>query len=352
MAAGALPELIVVSQDPFNAEAPLACLKNIVTPSPLFYVRNHFSVPHIDARSWRLAIRGKVRRGLDVPYERLRSLPQRELLATLECAGNGRSAFRPAIEGEPWEYGAVSTAHWRGVSLAEVLEFAGLEEAVRELVVVGADSGHVPAAGRELSYVRGLPIDKALHPDTLLALEMNGEPLTPRHGFPARLIVPGWYGMASVKWVTRIDAIEEKFRGFYQVDRYVLAYPDRPDVEPLQRMAVRSLVTHPIEGAEVSAAETLVAGFAWSGEAPVERVEVSVDGGGSWAEAEMTSGTEPYAWRTWQYRWRPEKRGATTLQSRARDSLGNEQPATCAWNEHGYGNNAIRGVTVHVTNRG
>jgi DMSO/TMAO reductase YedYZ molybdopterin-dependent catalytic subunit len=209
--------LKVLSLDPFNAETRLRCLDDDVTPVPKFYKRNHFSMPDIDAAGYRLSIEGAVENPLQISYDDIRSLPQVTLAVTLECAGNGRSAFSPEVGGEPWEFGAVGTAEWTGTSLSRVLHQALVKPEAVEVVTEGADHGVEACA--QMSYSRSLSLSEALHPDTLLVWSMNRSALTPEHGFPIRLLVPGWYGMASVKWLTRIKVIEESFRGFFQADR-------------------------------------------------------------------------------------------------------------------------------------
>jgi DMSO/TMAO reductase YedYZ molybdopterin-dependent catalytic subunit len=344
------PRLVMVSQEPFNAETPLPEQVGVMTPTPLFYVRNHFPIPTINADEWRLTLDGEVARPLQLTYRELRALPSRSLLVTLECAGNGRASLQPKADGEPWGYGAASTAEWTGVSLATVLQAAGLKENVTTLVMEGADQGYVAAAGAAVRYQRSLSPKQAQHPDTLLAYAMNGDALPPEHGFPVRLLVAGWYGMASVKWVTRITATQEPFRGFYQVDRYVMAHPERGEtaVTPLEAMRVRSIITDPTAGATIARRLRLVRGAAWSGAAPVSRVEVSVDGGRQWQPAQLTSPAERYAWRRWEFPWQATTPGDVDLRSRAFDDAGNSQPVEPEWNKLGYANNAIQVVAVSV----
>ena len=303
------PRLAVVSEEPLNAETMLARHTGVITPNAAFYIRNHFAVPDCEISEWRLTIAGAVETPVELTYEELRALPSRTLQVTLECAGNGRVAMRPQAEGEPWGYGAVSTAEWTGVSLRTVLEQAGLSPEAHEIVVEGADRGYVAAEDGVIPFARGLPLDRAIHPDTLLAYSMNGDVLPPEHGFPVRLVVPGWYGMAAVKWVTRIEAIAHSFSGFYQVERYIMAHPDQGETEstPLTKIATRSLITTPEDGATLPRGRHALRGLAWSGFAPVSHVEVSVDGGATWSPATWTSEPARYAWRAWEYGWRAER---------------------------------------------
>jgi DMSO/TMAO reductase YedYZ molybdopterin-dependent catalytic subunit len=245
------PRLAVISEEPLNAETLLARHMGVITPNAAFYVRNHFAVPDCEIAEWRLTIAGAVETPVELTYEELRALPNRTLQITLECAGNGRMALRPQAEGEPWGYGAVSTAEWTGVSLRTVLEQAGLSSAAREIVVEGADRGYVAAADEVIPFARSLPRDQAMHPDSLLAYAMNGEVLPLEHGFPVRLVIPGWYGMAAVKWVARIEAIAHRFSGFYQAERYIMARPEQGETDPtpLTKITIRSLITTPEDGA-------------------------------------------------------------------------------------------------------
>jgi DMSO/TMAO reductase YedYZ molybdopterin-dependent catalytic subunit len=273
-------------------------------------------------------------------------------VVTLECAGNGRSGFAPQAEGEPWSYGAVSTAEWTGTPLREALAAAevSFSPSARELVFWGADEGYVDAANATLPYARSLPLEVALHPETLLVYAMNGEPLASAHGFPLRLIVPGWYGMASVKWLTRIEAIAEPFAGFYQVARYVLTHPERgdPTVVPLRAIGVRALFTSPGAGATLRRGPNLLRGLAWSGAAAIAAVEVSADDGASWQAAELLGAELRYAWRPWELRWEARDTGPATLRCRARDATGALQPDAPDWNRLGYANNAVVALPIVI----
>lgn len=340
--------LQVVTERPFNAEVLLEQQRDVLTPNDRFYVRNHFDVPELAPDTWTLTVDGLVDRERRWTHGELLALPAHTLPATLECAGNGRSGLHPPVAGEPWGYGAVSTAEWTGASLCDVLDWSGVRDGTLEIVVEGADSGQVPDVGGVFNYARSMPLDQAIHPDVLLAYRMNGEPLPADHGYPVRLIVPGWYGMGSVKWVRRITAVAEPFRGFYQVDRYVIPLDGEPDREPLplRDMEVRSVIARPTDGETLKPGSHKIEGFAWSGIAPPERIEVSVDGGATWRDAEWTSDIERYAWRSWSYEWVATSTGTVELLSRTTDARGRTQPLEQHRNTLGYCNNAAQRVTV------
>src|SRR5258708_22374522 len=300
---GTPPGLVVLRQEPFNAETPLAEQLGLVTPNPIFYVRSHFPIPHVAVATWRLTVGGDVERPIQLTFDDLRLLPTRSILVTLECAGNGRRFLHPAVAGEQWGNGAVSTAEWTGVPLGEVLTKAGLTDRVRDVVIAGADEGNVPDIAQKIPFARRLELDRALDPDTLLAYAMNGSLLPIEHGFPVRLVVPGWYGVASVKWVNRITATSRPVPLHYQDDDYVMAHPERGETTktPLTTTRVRSLIVTPTPGSRLSTGANVIRGLAWSGSAPVTRVEVSVDSGGSWEHATFASDPERFAWRRWEH---------------------------------------------------
>lgn len=343
------PRLVIVSESPLNAELPLALQQGVITPTSLFFCRNRFERPVVELGQWRLQVDGAMDEPFALRYEELIAMPSRTVVVTLECAGNGRSAFSPAAEGEPWGYGAVSTAEWTGIPLVSLLERAELGSDVCEILAVGADAGTIEGRG-PTGFERSLPLEKALDPDTLVAYVMNGEPLTPGHGFPARLLVPGWYGIASVKWLSRISALTEPFAGYFQRERYVLLDEDGSESLPVTAVAPRSLIVSPQSGEEVPAGHVPVAGVAWSGLAPVDLVEVSADDGETWRPAQWTSEPEPHAWRTWELWWEATP-GDHELQSRVTDAASNTQAAVAAWNRLGYMNNAIQRVSVRCVQR-
>lgn len=337
----------IVEQKPFNAATPLRALEGHITPSRLFYVRNHFEAPQLDKATWRLEVTGAVDRTLEMSLAELQALGETEITLLMECAGNGRASMQPRPPGTPWRFGAVSTARFAGVPLKAVIEQAGLQDQVLEILFEGSDQGKVET-GHTVNYKRSLPRSKALEPNTLLAWSMNGSPLPDHHGHPLRLIVPGWYGMASVKWLTRIEALVEPFEGYFQSDRYVYKPSSEAPETPVTGMKVRSLITTPEDGAAIRSGQVTVRGVAWSGRAQVVRVEVSVDGGETWMEADCTLRGSIYEPCDWEYTWAVEEEGTYRLAVRATDEHGNRQPLEPDWNALGYGNNAVHRIVVSV----
>jgi DMSO/TMAO reductase YedYZ molybdopterin-dependent catalytic subunit len=339
---------ITVQSDPYNAETPLSRLAARVTATDSFYVRNHFDVPSPDPRDWRLVMEGAVETCLSLSLPEIQALPVRRLRITLECAGNGRTLMRPAPASTPWALGAVSTADFAGASLGALLDRAGPRADTVELLFTGADQGEV-GPGSRIAFERSLPLAECRRDEVLLAWEMNGEPLRALHGFPLRLVVPRWYGVASVKWLTRITALTQPFRGYFQSEHYVYrSAAGAPGGEPVSRMRVRSLIAAPSEGDVVSSSPAEISGVAWSGDAPVSRVEVSADGGLTWNDATLDRPDSNAAWTAWRFAWRSPAPGARTLMARATDARGNVQPMEPVWNALGYGNNVVQRVQVTV----
>jgi DMSO/TMAO reductase YedYZ molybdopterin-dependent catalytic subunit len=313
-------DLTVVRSEPLCAESSLELQEDGLTPLSDFYVRNNFPVP---SPATRLMVGGAVKRPTSLAPEDVRRLPRRRLTATLECAGNGRAFMSPPVPGEQWRLGAVSTAEWEGVPLSAVLGLAEIGTDAVEVVFTGADG-----------FARSLPIDEALGDNVLLVDTMNGEPLTREHGAPFRLLVAGWYGMAAVKWLDRIDVSRTPFRGHFQVERYVIG--DRP----VRAMHVRSLILDPADGAHVSPTRQVVHGVAWTGSGHVTAVDLSDDDGATWRPARLYETPRPFTWRRWEAPWSPARSGPATLLARATDSNATQQPLQPVWNALGYGNNA------------
>jgi DMSO/TMAO reductase YedYZ molybdopterin-dependent catalytic subunit len=331
-------DLVVLSEDPLNAETKLDELGGSIVPAGRHYVRTHFLIP-IGPREVLISGAGRSRRS--VTMEGVRALPPRTLAITLECAGNGRKFLDPPVPGEQWGLGAVGTAEWTGATLHSVLERDWTSSAV-EVLFRGADEGIPKDLGRHIAYERSLPIDVARREDILVAYAMNGRPIPREHGGPLRLVVPSWYGMASVKWLAEIRLLERPFDGFFQTDRYVI------DGRPLRNIEPRAVITSPPDGADVPIGNAvLVRGYAWSGRASLERVELIEGGGEPIASSTLPAARAPYAWREFAFRVSLGP-GEHVLAARATDREGHTQPLSPRWNELGYANNAVRPSRIRV----
>jgi DMSO/TMAO reductase YedYZ molybdopterin-dependent catalytic subunit len=342
--------LLVHRAHPLNCETSIpALIGGVVMPNAHFYVRNHFQIPILDPSTWRLDVGGLVERPLSLSLRELYNLPSQTQVVTVECAGNGRSRFEPPTEGEKWKLGAVSTAEWTGVPLVEVLDRAGLRADAREVVLRGADAGTVPSGPQRIRYERSLRIDDARRSEALLAYAMNGEALPIQHGYPLRVIVPGWYGMTSVKWLTEIEGIADTFEGHFQADAYIYEWhrDGRLVREPVTLQRVRSLIVEPKAGEEIERGEFTIRGVAWSGAAPIARVEVSVEGGPS-QEARLVGERKRHSWQWWELITHADGPGPITIRARATDLAGRTQPEEADWNRLGYGNNAVQEVRLQV----
>jgi DMSO/TMAO reductase YedYZ molybdopterin-dependent catalytic subunit len=332
-----------------NHAMPLEMLAVNRTPAGMHYLVIHFDVPVIDAGAWRLRIGGAVRRPIEFTLAELQAREQRTLAVTLECAGNGRSLLKPRPLNQPWIHGGIGTADWTGTPLAPLLVEAGVEPEAVDIVFTGADRG--VQGGEEQDYARSLTVSEAVSPDVLLAYAMNGAPLPPQHGFPVRLLVPGWYGMASVKGLTGIEAATTPFTGFQQMASYRYKSGEADPGEAVTRIKVRSLMVPPgipeffTRDRLVEAGPVLLRGRAWSGRAPIQQVQVAVDG--VWSDAQLEPPDGEFSWRDWTFRWQAEP-GGHELMCRAMDALGQIQPLEPEWNYLGMGNNAVQKVAVTV----
>jgi DMSO/TMAO reductase YedYZ molybdopterin-dependent catalytic subunit len=334
-----------------NHGLPLEAMRDDVTPPGLHYVLSHYDMPALDATTWKLTIGGAVGRPIELGLDDLRSRPARTVRVTLECAGNGRAALHPRPVSQPWLEGAVGTADWTGVPLRELLREADPTDEAVEVVFTGADHGI--ERGVEQDYQRALALDEALGDDVLLAYEMNGAPLPRQHGFPLRLVVPGWYGMAHVKWVRDIAVVDRPFEGF-QHQAYRLRQTVEEPGEAVTRIEPRALLVPPgipdfmSRVRFVRPGAVTLEGRAWSGWAPVERVEVSTDDGRGWVDAELADdGGGPWAWRRFAVGWEAGP-GEYVLRARAHDASGRSQPDAPRWSRGGFANNADQGLRVVV----
>ncbi len=345
-------KMIVRSLKYMDLEMPAYLLNSWLTPVELFYVRNHLPMPRVNLAEWRLTVTGEVEKPLELSLADLQRLEPASVTNTMECAGNGRSFYQPRVPGIQWARGGVGNAAFAGPRLADVLRRAGVKATGKHVAFNGLDEppGKVP------DFIRSIPIEKAMDPDTLLATTMNGAPLKLEHGFPVRAVVPGWLGAASVKWLIEIHVIDREFEGNFMKPGY--RFPTRPvppggEISPdetatIKGLPVKSIIARPGDGAYVKRGAVRITGAAWAGEQTVTRVEVSTDHGKTWKSAELGREKAKYAWRLWEYTWKPPAPGAYVLMSRATDSAGRTQPAEAAWNPSGYLWNVIDKVHIHV----
>jgi DMSO/TMAO reductase YedYZ molybdopterin-dependent catalytic subunit len=346
-------DMLVRSVRPEDLEMPLSGFSDYLTPVEHFFVRTHVYVPTVDLSQWRLSVGGSVATPLTLTMDDLRKLPAAELIGVLECAGNGRAFYQPPVPGLQWGQGAVGNARWRGVRLADVLKRAGVQPSAREILFDGAD---VPL-GTMPDFQRSLPLAKALDANTLLAYQMNGETLPVKHGFPLRVVAPGWAGDSWVKWITSIRVLDQESDGFWMKTAY--RHPDRPvapgasvaadRMRPVTSLRVKSVIASPLDGTRLDPGRsTIIRGVAWGSE-PVASVEVSVDGGRSWKAASLHAGQATrFGWRQWEFAWTPPQAAYYTILARARDASGNAQPLDQEWNPSGYLWNVVPRVHVSV----
>lgn len=335
-----------------NHALPLEALRYDLTPPGLHYVLVHYDIPVVDPATHRVAVGGAVDRPLELSLEELARLPAAEVVVTMECAGNGRALLAPRPVSQPWLLEAVGTARWSGVRLRDVLELAGVGDRAVEVLFTGLDRGI--EGGVEQRFARSLTVDEALRDEVILATQMNGAPPPPQHGFPVRLVVPGWYGMTNVKWLAEITLLERPFDGYQQLSSYRMRMdPDEPG-EPLSRIAPRALMAPPgipdflTRRRTVPREGCVLEGRAWSGSAPIASVEVSTDGGERWAPADLEPAASAWSWARWRLAWDEPEPGHHTIGCRATDETGAVQPSSPRWNVGGYVNNAVQWLEVEV----
>lgn len=332
-----------------NSGTLLETLRHDLTPVGAHYLLNHFDVPYVtDSSDWALTIAGAVSNPVTLKLDDIKSLPRHTEPVTLECAGNGRALMSPRWPSQPWAQEAVGTAEWTGTPLAPLLDQAGISSDAVEVVFYGTDEGI--SSGDRHHYGRSLTVDEACNTDVLLVYEMNGQPLLPQHGFPLRLIVPGWYGMASVKWLNNIDVIETPFDGHQQVKTYVLKDQQGNPTAPVKHMKVRALMIPPgipdwtTRKRLVDPGVIEIHGRAWSGQGvPISKVEFFDNG--NWLEAELHTSKGKYAWTAWSCNWDATP-GRHELRCRATDANGDCQPLEAFWDYSGFCNNIAQSVEV------
>lgn len=336
---------------PENQENPIHFISAAITPEQYFYRRNHFLYPDISEQSFMLSVGGEVLRPLVFHYQDLLRLPSKEIMVVLECSGNNRGHFVPKVFGEQWEGGALSQGVWKGVALRELLKLTGLHASAKEIVFEGSDYGSRTDLEGEFVFARSLPLEKALHPDTLIAYALNGKPIPYKQGYPLRLIVPQWYAMASVKWLRSITVICTHFNGPFQDIDYMY-YPEEGSDSgkmSVTTIHVNSIIQQPISWSVLEVGTHQIYGLAWTGTGFITNVEISVDGGENWKRAVIHPVSEnSYGWVFWTYTWSVNEEGEYMIMSRATDSCGLVQPKIANWNRKGYGYNAYSTVQVKV----
>ncbi len=348
-------DMLVRSARPEDLEMPLSGFADYITPIEHFFVRTHVYVPTVNIHEWRLKVEGDVGTPLTLTLDDLKAMQGADLVSVVECAGNGRSFYEPPVPGAQWSTGAVGNARWRGVRLADVLKRARIKDSAREILFDGAD---VPL-GTMPDFQRSIPVKKGLDPNTLLAYEMNRETLPVKHGFPLRVVAPGWASDSWVKWLTSIRVLDKEFDGFWMKGAY--RRPPKPvlpgaavpldQMQPVTSLKIKSVIAAPLDGSQAAVGRPLaIRGVAWSGDTgPVTAVEVSVDGGRRWKPAALRSDQRTeFGWRQWEFRWTPPEVAYYTILARARDTAGNTQPLDQEWNPSGYGWNVVPRVGLDV----
>ncbi len=328
--------LVIRNARPLDAESPIEALRTFETRNDLFFVRSHHALPTEPSTAWTLTVDGEVARPVTFRLDDIRRMRAEHRSATIECAGNGRGGLElPSTSGVQWGLGAVSTATWTGVTLAALLERAGVQTSALHFWMEGADRSPLPTAPL---FLRSVPRETALG-EALVAYEMNGEPLPLLHGGPLRLVVPRWYGMASTKWLTHVHARATESDNHFMARGYRYA-----DGSPVELMRVKSLITAPRDGEQVDVGTTRATGVAWTGTGTVAQVEISSDGGRTWQQARVTSEPRPGAWKLWEADVVVQSAGEQRVRARATDTAGHTQPDHASPNPGGYGNNSIHEV--------
>jgi DMSO/TMAO reductase YedYZ molybdopterin-dependent catalytic subunit len=346
-----ISKMMVRSSRPQDLEMPLDGFHEWITPLDRFFVRCHTYLPErANLSDWRLKVDGVVNQPLTLTIDDLKKLPRVELVGVLECAGNGRSFYQPRVAGTQWAFGSVGNARWAGVRFRDVLQKAGLKDSAREILLDGADM----PLGTMPKFQRTVTLQKALDPDTLLAYEMNGQPIPDEHGFPLRLIAPGWAGDSWVKWLRHVEVLDREFDGFWMKTAYRHpikhvepgAAVDAADLVPVTDLNVKSVIATP--GSWVKPGRVRISGAAWSNSSPVSKVDVSVDGGKTWKPARLGKDQSRYAWRLWELDWQAPA-GKYTLMARATNAAGQSQPLSQEWNPSGYLWNVAQPIDVEVS---
>ncbi|MEK3800576.1 sulfite oxidase [Peribacillus sp. FSL H8-0477] len=344
------PYLITKTLVPENQETPIHFVAEDLVSDKLFYRRNHFPYPAFSSSFYFLPIDGHVQNPSVFSLEQIYAMPSKTIKVVLECSGDKRELFKPKVFGEQMGKGAISQGIWKGVPLRTLLQYAGMLDHTKEIVFEGYDNGPRTDSNNVYNFTRSLPIEKALDEDTIIAYEYNNHPLSFKHGFPLRLIVPGWYGMASVKWIKKIVVIEKEFKGPFQTVDYIY-YPNQENDSgkfPVTTINVNSTIQFPLDRQLLNTGIYKINGIAWTGEGKIATVEISMDGGQTWDPCKLSNTPKKHAWVRWTYTWNALKKGEYTIKTRATDTEGNRQPGKPLWNRKGYGYNAIDKITVKV----
>ena len=338
----------ILSEKPLNAETPVSNLQTWITSNTVFFKRNQeiIMASPVSLETWRLSVQGLVKKKIEISFSEILSMSKVEVANTMECSGNGRSLFREKAPGNPWNIGGVGNAIWGGVHLSDVLERAGIAPEARHVGFEGLDNPLVSGAKK---FIRSIPLEKALD-STILAYEMNGEPLPLEHGYPLRALALGWTGANCVKWLSKISLLDQPVAGFF-MDKVYRVFQKGEASETgnvVTSIPLKSIITSPETGAKLSRGSVVVRGAAYAGEADIACVEVSMDGGSTWLTAEFSGPHERYAWRRWEYIWKVSEPKEYHIMARATDGKGQVQPITASWNVLGYGNNGSREHAIAV----
>ena len=337
----------ILTEKPLNVETPVEALRSWITANSVFFHRNQSELKTaVSLADWKLTVEGEIENLQEFPFDEILRFPKAIVANTLECSGNGRSLLREKASGNPWTIGGVGNAVWGGVWLKEFLQIAKPKDHARHVAFEGMDE---PYGSAKLKFIRSIPLEKAMA-STLLAYEMNGEPLPLAHGFPLRALALGWAGANCCKWLKKISVLDRPYEGHYMDKAYRVFQKGQESKSgtAVTQLPLKSFITHPLPGETLKPGKIVILGAAYGGERILFRVDVSVDGGQSWSPAEFIGPNERFAWRQWQYVWNAAKQGACCLMARAVDSQGNEQPMEARWNVLGYGNNGVREHAISV----
>jgi len=342
------PKIRVMTEKPLNAETLIPDLRSWITSNKVFFDRNQGQIPHelVSLKDWRLKVKGAVDRELTLSFDQIKRMPKTIQANTLECSGNGRSLFAEKASGNPWTIGGVGNAIWTGIWLKDVLSLAGLKDSARHVSFEGLDT---PLGKSKIKFIRSIPLEKAMS-TTLLAYEMNGEPLPLKHGYPLRVLALGWTGANCAKWLKTITVLDRPFEGFF-MDRVYRVFQKEEEPQTgkvVSGLKLKAIITQPLPDEILKTGAVVISGAAYAGEDTINKVEISVDQGKSWLPAEFIGPDENFAWRHWQFVWQAAKPGRYTLMSRATDSQGSLQPMEATWNVLGYGNNGVSAHSITV----